>query len=138
MEMNPYQSPGTETRSGVSRATRAGNSGACSKEALAALLLRFLGVYFLTFGVIGTIDEAARIVMAISIGFGTAFATLGQWWRIVRPVIELVAGAYFLTGGQWVYERMLAPMAWGGEENTFDDAAGNGSEGPPSDPVRGE
>jgi hypothetical protein len=137
-EANPYQSPSTETRSGIARATRAGNRGACSKEALATLLLRFLGVYFLTFGAIGTIDEAAHIVISASGVYSAAFVTLTQWLRFVRPIIELIVGAYFLTGGHWVYERMLAPMVWGGEEDTFDDVPRNGSEGPPSDLVRRE
>ncbi len=88
-----------------------------SEAGLAALLLRLLGVYFTSVAVILLVDMATRLFVGFrQFGFDSVMSEF--WPRLVSPVFELVVGLYLLIGGQWVYEKLLTPIARNSSQGT--------------------
>ena len=84
-----------------------------TQEGLATLLLRFLGLWMAAFGIIGFAANIGRLFFeATSVGLDQAFKAFRHYQLepLIWPIVELVAGLYFLVGGQWVYERILTPI----------------------------
>ena len=78
-------------------------------EALATLLLRLLGVYYAVWGIVGGVGKAGTIILAAN-RISLELALAREWVYLLRPIMELVAGLYFLLGGQWVFEKVLTPI----------------------------
>ena len=78
-------------------------------ESLATLLLRLLGVYFVAFGIIGGVREVISIILAAN-RMNLELALTREWDYLLRPIMELSIGFYFLLGGQWVFEKLLTPF----------------------------
>lgn len=103
------ESPESDQATGGEVAPSGRPKRALTQESLAALLLRLLGLYFATFGVVGAIAEAGLLLVLLRrVGLNAA---LEQNYRyFIRPGAELLIGAYFLIGGQWVYDKILTPL----------------------------
>ena len=78
-------------------------------EALATLLLRFLGIYFIACAFTGGIAEVIHIIHA-SNKLSLEVALQTEWHYLAHPVVDAILGSYFLIGGQWVFEKILTPM----------------------------
>lgn len=80
-------------------------------ERRAALLLRLLGVYFTASGIIAAFAEGDRLMSLWSDFALTRDTTF--WWDVAMAahvIVELLIGLYLVLGGQWVYDRILAPV----------------------------
>jgi hypothetical protein len=95
-------------------------------EALATLLLRLLGIYFIVFALTGVVAEAVRIIHAAN-KLSLDLALQAEWPYLVRPVVELILGSYFLLGGQWVFEKILTPMVHQPTEDASEETSNAGS-----------
>jgi hypothetical protein len=84
-------------------------AGRWSEAGLAALFLRLMGVYFAAWGVISGVDKLVSIIhTANAHDLDYALSVYGTY--LVYPAMELVVGFYFVVGGQWVYNKILAPI----------------------------
>ena len=84
------------------------SGGALTEEGLGALLLRLLGVYFTAWTIISGIEDAGHIVLAWrKFGCGELVA-MEAAIDLARLAPELIIGIYFLIGGQWVFDKVLA------------------------------
>jgi hypothetical protein len=81
-----------------------------NEEGLAAILLRVLGVYFLGWAIITGVEEAVRLLIAIST-YSADKILPGHWTSIAYTATVSAVGAYLLFGGQWVLEKVLLPVA---------------------------
>jgi hypothetical protein len=88
-----------------------------TEEGLAALLLRLLGVYFTAYGIIGGVKELVAMVLLTN-KYSLELILAKEWTYMIRPVLEIIIGLYFLLGGQWVFEKLLMPYACGQMEET--------------------
>ncbi|NLS93531.1 MAG: hypothetical protein GXX96_15340 [Planctomycetaceae bacterium] len=103
---------------------------ALTRENLAELLLRFLGVCFTALGIIGGVEQVSYL-LSLSREFGLNDA-LGhyQWWYLTRSAAELIVGVYFLVGGQWVFDKILTPISSVSPEETDPVTEEGGSDDP--------
>jgi hypothetical protein len=101
--------------------TTDGRSDAVWSEAgLAALLLRFLGVYFAAWAIIRGMEHAMRVLLASrQVGLNSALSD--YWAYLAEPLPELAVGIYLLVGGRWVYEKLLTPITANPINDTPDD-----------------
>ena len=81
-----------------------------NEEGLAAILLRVLGVYFLGWAIITGVEEAVRLLIAIST-YSADKILPGHWTSIAYTATVSAVGAYLLFGGQWVLEKVLLPVS---------------------------
>ncbi|MEN6450896.1 MAG: hypothetical protein ABFC96_10425 [Thermoguttaceae bacterium] len=81
-----------------------------SKESLAAILVRFVGVYFTVRGV-ALAAEAMVFLFFTAQKVGLEDALRGRMFFYVSIATELGAGLYLLFGGQWVFRKLLMPVA---------------------------
>jgi hypothetical protein len=92
-----------------------------NRERLAAVLLRLLGLYFLVLAVATGIMGAGNISLASS-----HFGWDALVWGLVavlstRLAAELVIGTYLVLGGQWFFNKVLAPIARRPKQDAFTD-----------------
>jgi hypothetical protein len=103
--------PGETPESSAGGATaNAEADDALSNEGLASLLLRLLGIYFLGWAIITGVEEAVRLLVAIST-YSPEKILAGHWTNIGYIVAEFAVGGYLLFGAQWVLEKVLLPVA---------------------------
>jgi hypothetical protein len=83
---------------------------ALSVKQLAALLLRLLGVYFVAWAIVIATNAASGTSLLSRAGFAHLSCTseIAVWGRAIAA---LVTGLYFVVGGQWVFDRILTPIA---------------------------
>ncbi len=102
-------------------------SNACrSEEGIAALLLRFLGVYFTAWAFISAADKIVFLLAAAN-KHDLDYAVTRYWSYFAYPVAELIVGLYFLIGGQWVYDRLLVPIHRGSPDDGCDTSENGGA-----------
>ena len=71
------------------------------------MLLRLLGIYYVAWAAIDGGSRAGSIWhIARELGWDDYLA----WRHTIQPAVELVLGIYFLIGGRWVFNRLLAPI----------------------------
>jgi hypothetical protein len=105
----PLESPAAPTSEGESSCRQ------LTAESLATLLLRLLGVYFVAFGIIDGVREVISIILSTN-RMNLELALAREWVYLLRPIMELSIGLYFLLGGQWVFEKLLTPFVHAPEE----------------------
>ena len=104
--------PAPGQTAGDEAAPRARPEWAWTPGNLAALLLRLLGLYLAATGSVGVVGYVGHImVLSRMHGLDQTFATFYPIEYLCGPSFELILGIYFLVGGQWVYDKILAPMS---------------------------
>jgi hypothetical protein len=81
-----------------------------TEAGFATVMLRLLGIYFTAIAIVSLVPTVGRFLMETSrMGLGRA---MDRWTfeSFLRPVLELIAGIYFLVGGQWVFDKILTPV----------------------------
>ncbi len=103
---------------------------ALTREGLATVLLRFLGLCLTVFGILGGIQRITYRVFSMQghdIGdmFWDQSIVISSLVRdLIYCCAELLIGLYFLIGGQWVYDKILAPVS----RSWLDDGRSEGEE----------
>lgn len=81
------------------------------EERLAVVLLRLLGVAFVVCAVLSGMEEIGRISLYWREFGGDETFAWAEAISLAEPAAELILGTYFVLGGQWVFNRVLAPIA---------------------------
>ena len=93
---------------------------ALTQENLAALLLRFLGLCFTAFGVVGVATMVGHILLlSTRFGLDDAVRRYYSFESLIVPGAQLIIGIYFLLGGQWVYDKILTPVSRPSPDDEF-------------------
>jgi hypothetical protein len=103
-----------------------------TQEGLAEVLLRILGVYLVACGIIGLAGAAGQLSF-LSDGTGPVGGLPNLPWRffgslLCAPVAELIVGAYFFSGGQWIYKKVLTPIFRSFHEDVPQETREDGSD----------
>lgn len=80
-------------------------------EDLAAVLMRLLGVYFAA-SAMSSVFAECNLLISVWNKFGMRYGFF--LWTIAssaRVVVEFLIGIYLALGGQWVFDRLLTPVA---------------------------
>jgi hypothetical protein len=103
-----------------------------NEQELAALLLRLLGIYFVAW----TVTKGVAVANSVSL-----IAREFDWgdpltWEAsldtASTVVALIIGIYFVIGGQWVFEKVLAPIACRPPEGALADIQSRSSDDHPT------
>ena len=91
--------------------------------------MRLLGVYFIALSIIDVFAEGSRVVLfwrELTLIENDLFArAIGV--AAARVASEFVIGMYLLLGGQWVFDRLLTPIALRRVDGSIEDSDDGGT-----------
>jgi hypothetical protein len=116
--MSSFDEPGSPESSGDHVSLNVETDGTWREERIAAVLLRLLGVYFLAWAIVASIEEAVRLFFALrtnDISLDDFLRMRG--WYLAYLAAEFAVGIYLLIGGRWVFEKVLIPIVPGSSKD---------------------
>jgi hypothetical protein len=112
-EFNVCQKCGAPRAGGRGGDEAAGNpppNRPLTEAGFATVMLRLLGVCLATIGFLALVGMTGHVVVrAYKLGADKAFDRYSLDY-FIYPLGELIAGIYFLLGGQWVFNKILTPV----------------------------
>ena len=94
-----------------------------TEAGFATVMLRSVGLYIAALGFIGVVSFFIQLaIRANRLGLDKAMDHLSLEF-VVRPILELLVGAYLLIGGHWAFHKILTPVRRPPADDDFDKPA---------------